>query len=89
MTERLYYVITEGIKANPSIHGTTVVVEGNLGGGSSSGGSTGGTRGAPVTSRTDLASNKAAMPKMTNVIQEVQDWWTEQLAYDSGSEDEF
>ncbi|XP_065332108.1 sodium leak channel NALCN isoform X4 [Cloeon dipterum] len=33
------------------------------------------------------AFNKASMPRISNAVQEVRDWWTEQVAYDSGDED--
>jgi hypothetical protein len=35
----------------------------------------------------ELGFNKAAMPRISNAMLEVRDWWTEQLAYDSDSED--
>jgi hypothetical protein len=35
----------------------------------------------------EMGFNKTAMPRISNAMQEVRDWWTEQIAYDSGSED--
>ncbi|XP_069692579.1 sodium leak channel NALCN isoform X3 [Periplaneta americana] len=36
----------------------------------------------------DISANKTAMPKVTNVLVEVRDWWHEQLGYNTQSSDE-
>jgi hypothetical protein len=36
----------------------------------------------------DISTNKTAMPKVSNVLLEVRDWWHEQLGYNTQSSDE-
>lgn len=36
----------------------------------------------------DISSNKTAMPKGSNALTEVHDWWNEQIGYDTQSSDE-
>lgn len=36
----------------------------------------------------DISANKTAMPKVSNVLLEVRDWWHEQLGYNTQSSDE-
>ncbi|GLH14407.1 Sodium channel protein 60E, partial [Gryllus bimaculatus] len=36
----------------------------------------------------DITANKTAMPKVSNVLLEVRDWWSEQMGYNTQSSDE-
>lgn len=36
----------------------------------------------------DITSNKSSMPKVSNALSEVHDWWNEQIGYDTQTSEE-